>query len=58
MPVDDHPVDDGNVLITGYKDKSPLLRVLKRGEDPPPEVNRYVSHFTTCPNAPDHRKTR
>lgn len=58
MPVDTHPVDDGNVLIVAYDDKSPVLRVLKKGEDPPDEVSRYVSHFVTCPHRDEHRKPR
>lgn len=57
MPVDPHPVDDGNVLIVSRpEDGDMILRVLKKGEDPPPEVSRYVSHFATCPDAERHRK--
>lgn len=59
MPVDMHPVDDGNVLIVSREEeRTPLLRVLKRGEEPPPEVSRYVSHFVTCPEAEQHRKKK
>ena len=50
MPIDATPVPDGNV-------------VLRRGiatvtTSPPPGEDTYVSHFTTCPNANDHRRTR
>jgi hypothetical protein len=58
MPVDDEPVPDGNLMLSdptpgayaptaAHVDPDALLL-----DDPP----RFVSHFSTCPNADQHRK--
>jgi hypothetical protein len=64
MPVDAEPVDGGNVLLSGERtgpDHLPLATVVGKrvqpglfGDDSP----RYVSHFSTCPHADEHRRTR
>lgn len=55
MPLDPHPVDDGNVVIV---ERAPdvVARVLTKEEPRFDDVSRYVSHFSTCPNAAEHRK--
>jgi hypothetical protein len=66
MPVDRDPVADGNIEIVDRtrlpeeNDWTPVIRVLKKGDgdtlfEPP---DRYVSHFATCPNAPQHRRKK
>lgn len=45
MPIDAQPVPNGNIEpIPGRTDE---VRVVK----PEPEVERFVSHFATCPDA-------
>ncbi len=64
MPVDAQPVDGGNVLLTErgapVSGNPPLATVVGKqaqpnlfGDDGP----RYVSHFSTCPNADSHRRS-
>jgi len=48
MPVDPNPVDNGNLKL----DDSGRLVVVKPGE------GTHVSHFSTCPQAGQHRKAR
>jgi hypothetical protein len=57
MPVDVDPVPDGNVVV-GEPDAGGYRRgrVLSDGEIPDPDVERYVSHFATCPHADAHRR--
>lgn len=49
MPIDFEPVADGNVWITDG---------VARVGTPPDGVERYVSHYATCPNGPSHRRKR
>ena len=69
MPLDLIPVEDGNVvvdqdmntLIALAEDAPagapvPAVHVLRKGEDPGPDVPRYTSHFATCPTADRHRR--
>lgn len=50
MPLNMHPTDDGNCIVVSQPGaRTAIVRVLKKGEDPPDEVNRYTSHFATCP---------
>ena len=45
MPIDAEPVPNGNLdPIPGATDK---VRIV----EPEPEVERFVSHFATCPDA-------
>lgn len=61
MPVDADPVDGGNVLLSPAvsSGQAPTATVVGKavqpnlfGDDSP----RYVSHFSTCPNAARHRQ--
>lgn len=66
-PLDLDPRPDGNVILTDRiaVDGTPGARVLTKKELEQPDMfspdlahtPRYVSHFATCPNAKDHRKT-
>jgi hypothetical protein len=58
MPVDVEPVFDGNVVLTHRKAENKLLAEKYVGVDHPPPRKRYISHFTTCPEADQHRKTK
>lgn len=49
IPIDPEPVLGGNVILEA---NGALARVVK----PDPGVRRFVSHFSTCPNAAHHRK--
>lgn len=51
IPLDRAAVPDGNVVITGTKDGSPVAHVLGKGEDAAAFGDRYRSHFATCPDA-------
>lgn len=59
MPIDRDPTPDGNVLIIreGATDVArvlgPLEVMSKRMSDP--DVDLYLSHFATCPDAEEHR---
>lgn len=63
-PVDAEPIANGNIeieetLVDGEGRRTPLIRHLKKGEidtlfEPPP---RYVSHFSSCPQAAKHRRS-
>jgi hypothetical protein len=51
MPLDPVPDMRGNVIfVEGF------AHVFSTATEPPAEVPRYVSHFTTCPNADEHRR--
>jgi hypothetical protein len=63
MPVDAEPVDGGNVLLSQVVAGvgTPTATVVGNtvqpsifGDDGP----RYVSHFSTCPRADEHRTPR
>jgi hypothetical protein len=56
MPLDPEPVPDGNLEIIGTRQGLPLVRVAEAQlfDDGP----RYLSHFATCPQAPEHRKAQ
>lgn len=64
MPLDPESVSDGNVIVTGHiqggKDHgTPTVTVLRAGELPlQPGEPLYVSHFSTCPQAAQHRRKR
>lgn len=56
-PLDPEPVPDGNIIIVRIEaDGRPLIRYLKKDEEVETGVDRYVSHFSTCPDAEDWRK--
>lgn len=62
MPLDADPVDHGNVTIVGWEPGSyPPVPQVVVGQlafgDTPVDLYRYVSHFSTCPQAGVHRRT-
>jgi hypothetical protein len=58
MPVDFQPTPDGNVVLFHRPGEGIVCRVLRKGEQPPPEAKLRTSHFATCPNARKHRRSR
>jgi hypothetical protein len=59
MPVDFQPDPlKGNVVLFDRPGEGIVCRVLKKGEAPPPGARLRTSHFATCPNANQHRRTR
>lgn len=58
MPLDPMPVADGNIWIIEWEGRTPIIGVgLSRGAIPPSVPFAYQSHFVSCPNADDWRKT-
>lgn len=57
MPVDAEPVEHGNIVLTSGND-GPESRVLTRDElaKRPTRSGLYISHFSTCPAAAQHRR--
>jgi hypothetical protein len=59
MPLDADPVEAGNVLVATVGGEE-VVSVLT-GDDLVQErallTPLFVSHFATCPNAADHRRT-
>ena len=65
MPLDEAPVEDGNVRRTGLFDRAkpggPLMELVEvetQQQLLDTGVERYVSHFVTCPNRDEHRKPK
>lgn len=60
IPVDEQPVDGGNVLLHEAIDRQePIATVVGKNVHPTlfdDDAPRYVSHFATCPNADRHRR--
>lgn len=58
MPVDAVPVPNGNIELQLPNDPRdpPVAHVLRKGETRPAPL--YVSHFSTCPDAAEHRKAK
>jgi len=55
MPLDRRPVENGNVILDENQIAeviSPTNRRALRGR------KTFVSHFATCPNADQHRRTQ
>jgi hypothetical protein len=58
MPVDSLPDPNGKVVLTLRKAPEPAL--LAETFDPKehlPDRRRFTSHFTSCPNASQHRRS-
>lgn len=53
MPINKQPSHDGNIVIDGG-----IARVLRKGEETDANIDRYVSHFATCPYDDWFRKDR
>lgn len=59
MPVDADPVEDGDFCIADGDDGKPLaVHVKSYPGKVPHDVERYTSHFATCPNADQFRRPR
>jgi hypothetical protein len=58
MPVNHQPDPDGKVVLFHRPGEGIVCRVLKKGEAPPPGTKLRTSHFATCPNARQHRRSR
>jgi hypothetical protein len=58
MPLDPDPVDDGNVWVVRWKpDGTPIVAVALHADAVPILAReRFVSHFTTCPDSKEWRK--
>ena len=61
IPIDAEPVEGGNlVLVDGTHDTDRGAEPVTIARRPDallePDLPRYVAHFTTCPNADEHRK--
>jgi hypothetical protein len=57
MPINKWSTSSGNVYAVDPDADTPVVVVLSKGESPPdPETRRYLSHFTTCPNARQRRR--
>jgi hypothetical protein len=59
MPVDFEPHPDGNIVLHERRGRGPLAEVVAAGQDGliPGEALR-LSHFSTCPQADQHRRPR
>lgn len=55
-PLDPEPVENGNVETFTGEDGRPMGRVLTDASDRLFSPPLYVSHFSSCPNAKEHRK--
>lgn len=56
IPLDAEPTPDGNLVV----EDGPPPMAIACSADPGTDVGtpRYKSHFSTCPNAATHRKSR
>lgn len=55
MPLDAQPVVAGNIEVSRRPDGAILATVRAEAQG---EAQRYVSHFSTCPQAGQHRRRR
>jgi hypothetical protein len=57
MPVDAHPVEDGNVRVFIASNSNALRGVVMKTTDLRVDgMPRFKSHFATCPNSELHRR--
>ncbi len=56
IPIDADPVPDGNLVLTYPSPAAALAIVVDPAQPMLDDPPRYVSHFSTCPNADQHRK--
>lgn len=49
MPIE--RADDGNLIVV-----KGIAHVIPKGEEPVADMQRFVSHFATCPKAELHRR--
>lgn len=57
MPIDVGPVTTGNVVVAHSRSKNKLLAEGFNQRDHTGR-RRFVSHFTTCPKAAQHRRSQ
>jgi hypothetical protein len=58
MPVDAEPSPRGNVILFHREGEGIVCRTLRRGEAVRFGERLRTSHFATCPNAKQHRRSR
>ena len=58
MPVDAAATADGNLRLIRDASGAITAHVVAMPPDPSDTGPRHVSHFSTCPNAGQHRRTR
>lgn len=56
IPLDPEPVPDGNVILVQVTTGVTEAVVLRAEDRPAAGKARYVSHFSTCPQAAQHRR--
>lgn len=56
MPVDAEPSPKGN-LVLDTRSQPAHVHVLGPLDEPAEGLHRHESHFSTCPNADQHRKS-
>lgn len=57
IPIDDEPVEDGNIVIRWDWDKGEnVAHYVGKDEEIGSDEERYVSHFATCPQSKNWRK--
>lgn len=55
IPIDREPAEDGNVTIERQK-TGDLLATVHAASFPPVGAKRWRSHFSSCPQAAQHRR--
>lgn len=58
MPIDSIPHPDGTFIVNRRGDKLVAIHVSRADLTTLAGRNRYVSHFSACPQASQHRKER
>lgn len=56
IPIDVQPVHDGNIRLE-QRDALPPLAIVLTGQIEN-NMQRFRSHFASCPNAAQHRRTK
>lgn len=57
MSIDPKPTEDGTIIPVKVEGKV-VAHTLRKGEEVPPGVKRFTSHWVTCPTADQHRRQR
>lgn len=58
MQLDIEPADNGNVELVRFEGMTPVIAIHGKDYEWPADVERYRSHFASCPDAPEWRKKR
>ena len=56
IPLDLGPAEDGNLEVVGHQNGSPVVRLVPLADRDGLELRR--THFATCPQADQHRRSR